>query len=142
MLIFNEEEGVEVATPPRPLQQLRAELRVRNPQIVPSTVLVRRSAFERTPGFDPALKGSEDWDFAIAMLELGPFLALEEPLTLYRLASTGLSGDADHMFRETEKMLARRLLSGLSAPERWLWRRRILSYHAPPARPHASATIC
>jgi glycosyltransferase involved in cell wall biosynthesis len=139
LLNFNEEEGVEFPSAPTPLRKLRTELRIRNPRIVPSSVLVRRSAFDRFPGFDPALKGSEDWDFAIAMLDLGPFVVLEEPLTLYRIASTGLSGDADHMFKETEKMLARRLLHGLRGPSRWLWRRRILSYHALTAGLNARA---
>lgn len=139
LLNFNEEEGVEFPSPPTPLNRLRSELRIRNPRIVPSSVLVRRSAFNQFSGFDPALKGSEDWDFAIAMLELGPFVLLEEPLTLYRIASTGLSGDADHMFKETEKMLARRLLHGLSGPSRWMWRRRILSYHALTAALNARA---
>jgi glycosyltransferase involved in cell wall biosynthesis len=139
LLNFNEEEGFEFPSAPTPLAQLEAELRIRNPRIVPSSVLVRRWAFEQFAGFDPALKGSEDWDFAIAMLEMGPFVVLEEPLTLYRLASTGLSGDADHMFKETEKMLARRLLHGLSGPSRWVWRRRILSYHALTAALNARA---
>lgn len=139
LLNFNEEEGIEFASAPTPLDRLRSELRIRNPRIVPSSVLVRRSAYDAFPGFDPALKGSEDWDFAIAMLDLGPFVVLEEPLTLYRIASTGLSGDADHMFRETEKMLARRLLDGLHGPARWAWRRRILSFHALTAALNARA---
>lgn len=139
LLNFNEEEGVEFASAPTPLAALKAELRIRNPRIVPSSVMVRRAAFDATTGFDPALKGSEDWDFAIAMLELGPFCVIEDPLTLYRLASTGLSGDADWMYQETHKMLARRLLSGLSGPSRWVWRRRILSYHALTAGLNARA---
>lgn len=36
-------------------------------------------------------------------------------------------------------MLARRLLSGLSGPARWIWRRRILSYHALTAGLNARA---
>ena len=130
LLVFNEEDGTEFANEPAPLSELRSRLRIRNPNIVPSSVIVRRDAFDKTPGFDPALRGSEDWDFAIAMLDVGPFFVIEEPLTLYRAASTGLSGDADRMFQETHKMLARRLLAGMSGPERWIWRRRILSYHA------------
>ena len=136
---FNEEQCVDFVHAPAPVHELRAELRVRNPKIVPSSMLLRRSAFDRTPGFDLALKGSEDWDFAIAMIELGSFVALEEPLTLYCLSPAGLSGDPDYMFRETEKMLARRLLSGLSGPSRWIWRRRILSYHALTAGLNARA---
>jgi glycosyltransferase involved in cell wall biosynthesis len=130
LLNFNEEEGVEFPAEPTPLSSLRSELRIRNPKLVPSSVMVRREAFDRTTGFDPGLKGSEDWDFAIAMQEQGPFCVVPEPLTLYRLAATGLSGDPDWMFQETHKMLARRLLTGLNGPQRWIWRRRILSYHA------------
>lgn len=136
---FNLEEGWSVPGPATPLAEARAALRLQNPKIVPSSVLVTREAFVRSGGFDTALKGSEDWDFAIAMLELGTFAVLDEPLTFYRCSSTGLSADADRMFLETKKMLDRRLLHGLNGLERWIWRRRILSYHAYTASMNARA---
>jgi len=111
-------------------ETLRAELRMGNPRVVPSCVLIPREAFLRLGGFDTGLKGSEDWDFAIGMLGLGPFCAVYEPLTLYQVSDSSLSADPDWMFLETRKMLDRRLLSGLSGPSRWLWRHRILSFHA------------
>lgn len=139
LLNFSDVEGWERPTKPLPLAELRKELRLRNPRIVPSSVLVPREAFLKTGGFDKALKGSEDWDFAIAMLELGKFCVVEDPLTLYRSNSAGLSADPEWMFQETQKMLDRRLLHGLNAPARWVWRRRILSFHAYTAALNARA---
>ena len=85
------------------------------------------------------MKGSEDWDFAIAMFELGSFCVVDAPLTLYRSNATGLSSDPEWMFLETQKMLDRRLLKGLSGPGRWAWRRRIVSFHAYTAALNARA---
>src|ERR1700761_7596824 len=130
LLWFNEEEGWTRPAKPIPPTQVAKQLRLRNPQIVPSSVLVSRENFLRSGGFDIGLKGSEDWDFAIAMHQLGTFCAVEEPLTLYRTSTTSLSSAPDWMFQEARKMLDRRLLMGLSGPSKWIWRRRILSYHA------------
>src|ERR1700761_7573957 len=139
LLQFNEEEGWKRPTKPIPAAQVAKALRLQNPRIVPSSVLVSRENFLRSGGFDTGLKGSEDWDFAIAMRQLGNFCALEEPLTLYRCSTTGLSADPEWMFLETRKMLDRRLLMGLNRPAKWIWRRRILSYHAYVAAMNARA---
>jgi glycosyltransferase involved in cell wall biosynthesis len=116
--------------PAQPIDTLRAELRIGNPRLVPSCVMVSREAFVKAGGFDTALKGSEDWDFAIALQELGPFCMVDEPLCLYQVSDNSLSANPDWMFQETRKMLDRRLLNGLRGPARWLWRHRILSFHA------------
>jgi len=123
-------DGWKSATPATPPGRLRAELLIRNPRVVPSCVLVSRAAFVRAGGFDPALKGSEDWDFVLAMLEQGALCTVEAPLTRYRVSTTGLSGAPEHMFLETKKMLDRRLLSGMRGAARRIWRRRILSFAA------------
>ncbi len=127
---FDDETGEGGQSPATPLDCLRAQLRIRNPQVVPSSVLVRREAFERSSGFDPGLKGSEDWDFAIAMLEIGPFCVAEDFLLFYRVSTTSLSSNADRMYGEALKMLDRRLLADMKGPRRWLWRHRVLSYQA------------
>jgi glycosyltransferase involved in cell wall biosynthesis len=116
--------------PVRPPELIRSEIRIGNPKLVPSCVMVTRTAFLQVGGFDTGLKGSEDWDLVIALLDLGPFLAVDQPLTLYAVSDSSLSADPDWMFLETRKMLDRRLLFGLTGLSRWLWRRRILSYHA------------
>jgi glycosyltransferase involved in cell wall biosynthesis len=139
LLQFNPEEGWERPSKPIPPAQVAKQLRLRNPQIVPSSVVVSRENFLRSGGFDTGLKGSEDWDFLIAMQQLGAFCAVGEPLTLYRCSTTGLSADPEWMFLETRKMLDRRLLMGLSGPAKWIWRRRILSYHAYVAAMNARA---
>ena len=123
-------EGWQEDFPVRPPDVLRSELRLGNPKLVPSCVMLTRAAFLQVGGFDTSLKGSEDWDLVIALLDLGPFYAVDEPLTLYQVSDSSLSADADWMFLETRKMLDRRLVADLHGPSRWLWRHRILSYHA------------
>jgi GT2 family glycosyltransferase len=46
---------------PRPDRDLRAAI-LEQPQLQPSTVLIRRSAFEELGGFDPTLVRVEDWE--------------------------------------------------------------------------------
>lgn len=137
LLNFSEVEGWQTPANATPPDAVRSELRLRNPRILPSSVLVTREMFLRSGGFDTGLKGSEDWDFAIAMLNLGPFCVVDEPLTLYRCTTTGLSADPEWMFLETKKMLDRRLLAGLTGPAKWMWRRRVLSFQAYTAAMNA-----
>lgn len=109
---------------------LEERLRLGNPHIVPSCVMVRREAFERVGGFQLKLRGSEDWELWLRLLREGPFCVVEAPLTRYTVSNTGLSADADHMFAEAESMVEPYLLDGLSGWRRWLWRRRILAFQA------------
>jgi hypothetical protein len=44
------------------------------------------------------------------------------------VSNTGLSGNAAHMLSEARSMVEDRLLDGLTGLDRWLWRKRILSY--------------
>ncbi len=123
-------DGTTAALRTTPLATLRDELRLQNPAIIPSCVMIARAAFEQSGGFTSLLKGSEDWDMWLRLAQLGPFCVVDEPLTLYTVSNTGLSANADHMYREAVSMLEDRLLAGLSGVKRWLWRRRILAYQA------------
>jgi glycosyltransferase involved in cell wall biosynthesis len=129
-LMHSYADGRQVNHPAHPLETVRSELRFRNPWLVPSCFMISRAAFLEAGGFDTSLKGSEDWDFAIALLDLGAFCVVYEPLTIYQLSVSSLSANADWMFLETKKMLDRRLLLGFHGISRWAWRRRILSVGA------------
>jgi glycosyltransferase involved in cell wall biosynthesis len=129
-LLYCHADGRQDEMPAMPPETLRSRLRVGNTRLVPSCVMVLRTAFLSVGGFDTGLKGSEDWDLAIAMLDVGRFCAVDEQLTFYQVSEGGLSGDADWMFLEARKMLARRLIADKHGVSRWFWRQRILSYCA------------
>jgi glycosyltransferase involved in cell wall biosynthesis len=115
--------------PPRP-DSLWPQLRWCNPGIPPSCMMVRRSALERTGGFNERQVGCEDWCLWFELRALGRFSVCPEPLTDYRMSMGGLSGDATHMFNDFMKMLDDVLLRGLSGVKRAIWRRRIVSFQA------------
>lgn len=106
-------------------------LRWCNPGIPPSSVLLRRSALEKLgSGFDERQLGSEDWNLWFRLVAKGQFCVSIEPVTVYRLSSGGLSGNAHHMYNDFMKMLDDTLLADLKGIKRAVWRRRIISYQA------------
>ena len=75
-----------------------------DPCIYPSTMLIRRVAFDRVGGFDPELRCGEDVDLMLRLRQEGPFIFLEETGTQYRKHSTNFSGSgSDAIFRCSEK---------------------------------------
>ncbi len=102
-------------------------LRMRNPSLAPSCVVVTREALQHSGGFHERHRGSEDWELWFRLWQVGPFLCVNAPLTNYRVSVSGLSGDADHMMRDFQQMLEPVLLNDLHGPRRHIWRRRILS---------------
>jgi glycosyltransferase involved in cell wall biosynthesis len=76
-----------------------------DPCIYPSTMLIRRVAFDRVGGFDPELRSyGEDIDLMIRLRQEGLFIFTEETGTQYRKHSTNFSGSgSDAMFRCAEK---------------------------------------
>ena len=76
-----------------------------DPCIYPSTMLLRRVAFDRVGGFDPELRSyGEDIDLMLRLRPEGLFIFLEETGTQYRKHSTNFSGSgSDAMFRCAEK---------------------------------------
>ena len=111
-----------------PVEKVRDKLRVCNPSIPPSAVMIRRMTLLAAGGFDALQKGCEDWDLWFRLSRIGSFCVVEEPVTTYLLTNTGLSSNADRMFMDFERMLDRLLISDLHGLKRVLWRRRILAY--------------
>lgn len=52
--------------------------------LLPSTLVMRRERYLECGGFDPRLSIGEDWEFLVRCARLGPVLALQQPLILYR----------------------------------------------------------
>jgi glycosyltransferase involved in cell wall biosynthesis len=68
--------------------------------ITVSSVLMRRSWFERLKGFDPDPFGSEDWDLWLRYSAEGaPVRVCREPLTRYRWSATSMTGRHKEMTR-------------------------------------------
>jgi glycosyltransferase involved in cell wall biosynthesis len=110
---------------------LRQMLRWCNPNILSSSMLVRRSALEKLPfAFDQRQRGSEDWNLWYRLILQGPFCACPEYLTCYTAEADGLSGNADHMYNDFMKMLDSLLIADLHGLRRAIWRRRITSYQS------------
>ncbi len=63
-----------------------------DPPILPSTVLIRREAFQRVGGFDPTLRVFEETDFYLRLAEHTRFAALDAPLIRKRTHAGSLTG--------------------------------------------------
>lgn len=59
--------------------------------VLPSSMLVRRTVFERIGGFDPELAGFEDFDVCARLRQQGRFLFIEESGLCYRVHGGGFS---------------------------------------------------
>jgi hypothetical protein len=62
-----------------------------------SSVIAELSLVREIGGFDPALRGSEDWDVWIKLGQHSPLAAVDRPLIAYRLGSQSLSMDVNRM---------------------------------------------
>lgn len=85
--ILDTESGRRVPRPSPAHSYVRADLlRDRVAELHPSTFLLRREAFDRVGGVDTRLPGgyAEDYDFLLRIAELGPLVAVREPLTVVR----------------------------------------------------------
>lgn len=92
---------------PRPDRDLRTAL-LEQPHLQPSTVLLRRSAFEELGGFDPLLARVEDWEFWVRFADSYEAAALPE-VHVDRRAS---EATADHLlvwYREMVRRLEPRI---------------------------------
>jgi glycosyltransferase involved in cell wall biosynthesis len=63
-----------------------------DPPIIPSTTLIRRSAFEACGGFDPTIRVFEDTDFYLRMSRLCRFAFIEAPLLYKRSHPSSITG--------------------------------------------------
>ena len=70
------------------------ELTWRN-SLVPSAVVVRRTALIRTGGFDPSFRICADWDLWLRLRAEGPFVYVPGALALYRARTGSLIEDVE-----------------------------------------------
>lgn len=99
--------------------------------LVPSTVALRREAFEAVGGFDPSVRVCEDWDLWLRLVErYSPkiFAAVPEPLAVYRTTPGSISSNAMRMFKAKEGLLEGRCLNGTAGISKHLWRRKLTAF--------------
>uniref|UniRef100_A0A9E7ZUQ9 Glycosyltransferase n=1 Tax=Bosea sp. NBC_00436 TaxID=2969620 RepID=A0A9E7ZUQ9_9HYPH len=72
-----------------------------------STVVAECDLLREVGGFDPALRGSEDWDFWIRLAQHSPVAAVDRPMIAYRLSRHSLSMNVAPM-RASRLTIARR----------------------------------
>jgi glycosyltransferase involved in cell wall biosynthesis len=100
---------------------------------LPSTVLLRRDAFDAAGGFDPAYPTLEDWEMWLKLAErysTSAFAAVPTPLVMYRRVPGSLSSKITPIIKETRPIVEKRSLYHTSGITRILLRRRILSFCA------------
>jgi hypothetical protein len=100
---------------PRPDLDLRTAL-LAQPLLQPSTVLLRRSAFEELGGFDPSLIRVEDWEFWVRFADSYEAAALSE-VHVDRRASQATADELLVWYREIVRRLEPRI-DALTPPER------------------------
>lgn len=85
--------------------------------IIPSTILMRRSAIERVGLFDSSLRSCEDWDLWLRLLPQEQFIGTSEILVRYRLHGRSLSTDPNGMQRAARKVIEKHF--GPDDDENW-----------------------
>jgi glycosyltransferase involved in cell wall biosynthesis len=81
-----------------------------------SSVMARTALIERAGPFDSRLSQCADWDMWLRMSLITSFVAVQEPLTLYRVVSGTMSSDPALLERDTFALLDKFYAQGASAP--------------------------
>ena len=95
------------------------------------TVALRRDAFDAVGGFNPSVRGTEDWDLWLRLAHrysVRRFAAVSQPLAVYRSTPGSISSNAMRMFKARTQLLEDSCLFGTSGLSRQVWRRRILAF--------------
>lgn len=71
----------------------------------PSSVMVRRDAFDAVGGFDPSLSQCADWDMWIRLAGHGPIDLVEQPLVRYRSHGENMSRKIGLLEADTLRVL-------------------------------------
>lgn len=106
--------------PVPPAEKIRESL-FRNTTFLPSSVLIRRSAFLAVGGFDTHFEVLQDWDLWLRLLHAGTkFAACREPLVQYRIHPNSVSRNAMRSLRAAKEIYRRHVLPQLPRHTRWI----------------------
>ncbi len=93
------------------------------------TVVARRDAVQAVGGFDPQLRGPEDYDLWMRLAARYPFAGVRETLAVYHQSGSGLSGDPNKIYAEYLKIFRKLLGHEEFAAHRAQVRRRLAVSH-------------
>ncbi|GAA1056635.1 hypothetical protein GCM10017608_21680 [Agromyces luteolus] len=82
------------------------------PVVPMGALLVRRSAYEATGGFDPTFAVGQDWDFTIRLARRAPLVVVDRALVRYRRHSGNASGNHARNVRTVRRIWATAYYSG------------------------------
>ena len=103
-----------------PAEKIRESL-FRNTTFLPSSVIIRRSAFLAVGGFDTHFEVLQDWDLWLRLLDAGTkFAACPEPLVRYRIHPNSVSRNAKRSLRVAKEIYRRHVLPQLPSHTRWI----------------------
>ena len=109
-------------------------LRYRTP-ILPSTSMIRRSAFDEVGGFSTTFDYAEDWELWLRLVRrysVKAFQDIPESLTIYRSWENNVTKDFMRVTDASLRLLDTTLLADLSGIKKKIWKRKIESrifYH-------------
>lgn len=81
------------------------QILVKNIVATPSTVVVRREAFEEIGGFDEQLRYCEDWDFYIRLARNNQFTYIIDPLIDHMYHEETMKNDLETLFTYRKQVL-------------------------------------
>jgi len=87
--------------------------------LIPSTILMRRSAVEEAEMFDKSLRSCEDWDLWLRILKTDDIIGTSECLVRYRLHSSSLSTNPDGMQQATREVMEKHFGKDDGNPQKW-----------------------
>jgi len=109
-----------------PQARLRRELAVRNVAGNPSMMLIRRSAFVQSGGYDPTLRWGQDWEIVNRLVKFGTVGFVQEPVITYRWHRRSLSHEGRREQIEGNLGISRRAIRTFDPA----WRRPLLLLRA------------
>ena len=102
----------------------------RGTTFLPSSVVIRRSAFLAVGGYDTSFKYAEDWELWMRLLHSGmKFTSCPEALVQYRIHAASATHSAVPSFMAAKEVYRRHVFPYLPRLTRWIDYSRFLSLH-------------
>jgi glycosyltransferase involved in cell wall biosynthesis len=107
-----------------PAEGIRKSL-FRKTTFLPSSVIIRKSAFLAVGGFDPHFELGQDWELWLRLLRAGTkFAACTEPLVQYRIHPSSVSRNAMRSLQAGKEIYRRHVLPQLPRHTKWILHQR------------------
>jgi glycosyltransferase involved in cell wall biosynthesis len=115
---FGMEQNYRLPAGVGPRGEVGTQLLHECPMLSPGQTLIRTETLRRLGGFDPAIRGTDDWDLWIRLGQSGEFIYEERCALQYRLHSENASQNVRQMFSAGLQVLHKHLGR---TPVGWRW---------------------